>query len=351
MSETLLEVQNMTLELLMDGKPAPVLRDVSFKISVGEVLGLVGESGSGKSMSARTIMRLLPSGARPSGTVSFDDRDILTLGAEALRQVRLREIAMIFQDPRAFINPVYRIGDFLTEPLTAERGVSDDDARKQAIEVLQSVGIPDGERRLGQYPHELSGGLLQRVMIASAVLSEPRLLLADEPTTALDVTTQVGVMKVLMGKVRELGMSMLFITHDIELATAVCDRIAVMYAGEIVEARASHELVDTPRHPYTSGLIGSQPRIDVRMPQIPQINGRPLSAFEAPGGCAFQGRCHYVQDRCRTERQPLRELEDGLVRCNRAEEIGEQLIADLSGGRVGCGCSRSVSHRYRGRSR
>jgi oligopeptide/dipeptide ABC transporter ATP-binding protein len=330
--DPLIRLEGVTLDLLMDGRPAPVLRDVSFEIARGEVLGLVGESGSGKSMSARTIMRLLPSGARPSGSVNFEGRDVLSLSHEQLRQLRLRKIAMIFQDPRAFINPVYRIGDFLTEPLTAERGISKADANKQAVEVLASVGIPDGQRRLSQYPHELSGGLLQRVMIAAAVLCEPELLLADEPTTALDVTTQVEVMKVLIGKVRELGMAMLFITHDIELAVAVCDRIAVMYAGEIVEARPSEELVDGPRHPYTSGLIGSQPRIDVRMERMPQINGRPLSAFEAPGGCAFQGRCHYVQDRCRTELQSLRELDGGLVRCCRAEEIGAQLLAATDGG-------------------
>jgi oligopeptide/dipeptide ABC transporter ATP-binding protein len=330
--DSVLQVENLTLELQMDGKPAPILRDVSFKIGAGEVLGLVGESGSGKSMSARAVMRLLPPGARPSGTVTFNGQDVFSLSREALRQMRLKQIAMIFQDPRVYINPVYRIGDFLTEPLTAERGVSKEEADQRAVDVLASVGIPDGQRRLSQYPHELSGGLLQRVMIAAAVLTEPQLLLADEPTTALDVTTQVGVMRVLMGKVRELGMAMLFITHDIELAVAVCDRIAVMYAGEIVEVRGARELVDQPRHPYTSGLIGSQPRIDVRMPKIPQINGRPLSAFEAPGGCAFQGRCHYVKDACRTERQPLRELAGGLVRCNMAEQLGDQLKSDAAGG-------------------
>jgi oligopeptide/dipeptide ABC transporter ATP-binding protein len=229
---------------------------------------------------------------------------------------------MIFQDPRAHINPVRRIGDYMTEALRTNRDVPNAEAEDRAVDLLESVGIEDGGRRLRQYPHELSGGLLQRVMIATALLTQPRLLLADEPTTAVDVTTQAEVMAILDDLRREFRLAMLFITHNLELAAAVCDRTAVMYAGQVVEVRASSLLHDDPLHPYTAALAAARPDISATKDRLASIPGRPLSAFEAPSdACAFAPRCSHVRDACRQQRPPLIELDRGLTRCLRAEEL------------------------------
>jgi oligopeptide/dipeptide ABC transporter ATP-binding protein len=297
-----------------------VLRDVSLSLRAGESLGLVGESGSGKSMTARAIDRLLPPGAQTTGTITFDGADVAALSGGALRNYR-RQVAMVFQDPRAHINPVRTIGDFITEALRTNLDVSRPEAQRRAVRALADVGIEDGERRLEQYPHELSGGLLQRVMIAAALLTEPRLLLADEPTTALDVTTQAEVMAILDELRREQGMALLFITHDLDLADAVCDRTCVMYAGKIVEEQTSATLHRTPLHPYTASLSAARPAISGPPTRLAAIPGRPVSAFEAPAGCAFAPRCSFRQDRCTQSEPPLETLEHGLVRCIRAREL------------------------------
>jgi oligopeptide/dipeptide ABC transporter ATP-binding protein len=245
----------------------------------------------------------------------------MALTGAALRRFR-GEVAMIFQDPRAHINPVRRIGDFMTEALRSVQNVPDAEAERRAVGLLESVGIQDGRRRLRQYPHELSGGLLQRVMIATALLTQPRLLLADEPTTAVDVTTQAEVMAILDDLRREFRLAMLFITHNLELAAAVCDRTAVMYAGQIVEVRASSRLHDDPLHPYTAALAAARPDIAATVDRLAAIRGRPLSAFEAPpDACAFAGRCPHVRDQCLERRPALIELDGGLTRCVRAEEL------------------------------
>jgi oligopeptide/dipeptide ABC transporter ATP-binding protein len=295
----LLEVEGLTVKLGVEGAQRAVLRDVSISIRPGEALGLVGESGSGKSMTARAIDRLLPRGAEVSGQLSYEGADIMSLTGAALRGYR-NQVAMIFQDPRAHVNPVRRIGDFMTEALRTNLGVPTAEAHRKAADMLSQVGIADGERRLRQYPHELSGGMLQRVMIAAALLTEPKLLLADEPTTALDVTTQAEVMAILDDLRREFGLAMLFITHDLELAAAICDRTAVMYAGQIVEVRESELLHDDPLHPYTAALAAARPDIAQTAHRLAAIPGRPLSAFEAPDGeCAFAPRCPHVRD-CRS---------------------------------------------------
>jgi oligopeptide/dipeptide ABC transporter ATP-binding protein len=317
----LLDIESLTLRLSVEGRQQTVLHDVSLQIAPREVVGLVGESGSGKSMTARSIMRLLPAHAELGGAVRFDGRDVVGMTQQELRAFRTRDVAMVFQDPRAHINPVRRIGDFLTEALSSNLGVPRKDALARGARILREVGIADPERCLNQYPHELSGGMLQRVMIAAALLSEPALLLADEPTTALDVTTQSEVMALLQDISRERELAMLFITHDLELANAVCDRIGVMYAGQIVEDRRASDLRDEPLHPYTKALIASRPSIERRVERMPQISGRPLSAFEAPPGCPFQTRCPHVVDACRQDRPALRPLADGHVRCIRAEEL------------------------------
>ena len=290
----LLDVDGLTVLLPVEGAQRAVLRDVSLQIRPGEAVGLVGESGSGKSMTARAIDRLLPPGAQVQGQILFQGQDVGALAGGQLRAFR-NKVAMIFQDPRAHVNPVRRIGDFMTEALRTNQGVPAQDARQRAVAMLGQVGIEDGQRRLRQYPHELSGGLLQRVMIAAALLTEPALLLADEPTTALDVTTQAEVMAILDELRREYGLAMLFITHDLELAAAICDRTAVMYAGQIVEVRKSELLHGDPLHPYTAALAAARPDIAQQAPRLRAIPGRPLSAFEAPEGqCAFAPRCGYA---------------------------------------------------------
>jgi oligopeptide/dipeptide ABC transporter ATP-binding protein len=289
----LLEVSNLRVELIVEGRLQPVIHDLSLEIRAGDAVGLVGESGSGKTMTSRAIARLLPPGATVGGDIVFDGQPVLSMSPSQLRRYRTRGIAMIFQDPRAHTNPVRRIGDFLTEALVTTMDVPKDEARRRAVATLAEVGIDDGERRLRQYPHELSGGMLQRVMIAAALLAEPKLLLADEPTTALDVTTQAEVMGILDDLRRERGVAVLFITHDLELAAAVCDRTCVMYAGEIVEQQPSSTLNADPLHPYTAALLAARPRLDAPDERLPAIPGRPRSAFEVGDGCAFADRCPY----------------------------------------------------------
>jgi oligopeptide/dipeptide ABC transporter ATP-binding protein len=326
-SGALLEVDGLQVELPVEGRMQTVLHDVSLSVGVGEAVGLVGESGSGKSMTARAVGRLLPPGARTGGQIRYQDAEVGSLRGGGLRDFR-GEVAMIFQDPRAHINPVRSIGDFMTEALRTNRGAARGEARARAVRALADVGIEDGERRLGQYPHELSGGLLQRVMIASALLTEPRLVLADEPTTALDVTTQAEVMAILDELRRERGLALLFITHDLDLAGAVCDRTCVMYAGRIVESQRSTELEERPRHPYTAALSAARPAIEGAVHRLAAIRGRPVSAFEAPEGCAFAPRCEFAEDRCRARTPELRTIDGGTVRCVRADELAGTLARE-----------------------
>jgi oligopeptide/dipeptide ABC transporter ATP-binding protein len=325
----LLELDGVTVRLPVEGSMRAVLQDVSFAIRPGEALGLVGESGSGKSMTARAIDRLLPPGAAVTGGIRFGGSNVMALSGADLKRFR-GEVAMIFQDPRAHTNPVRRIGDFMTEALRTNARMRTGEAERQAVELLKSVGIDDGERRLRQYPHELSGGLLQRVMIATALLTKPRLLLADEPTTALDVTTQAEVLAILDNLRSGLRLAMLFITHNLELAAAICDRTVVMYAGQVVEVRESSRLHDQPLHPYTAALAAARPSIDATAHRLTAIKGRPLSAFEAPDdACAFTARCPHAADVCREGRPALVELDGGLTRCVRAAELFGQLKVQL----------------------
>ncbi|HYF11856.1 MAG TPA: ABC transporter ATP-binding protein [Actinomycetota bacterium] len=259
---SLLEVDGLGVTLEANGEPRPILTDVTFSIDAGETLGLVGESGSGKSMTARAIARLLPPGGTSSGRIHFDAVDVLGLTGADLRAYRAEDIAMVFQDPRAHTNPVRRIGDFLTESMR-ERGTPAADADGRARALLHEVGLEDAEL-MRRFPHEMSGGMLQRIMIAAALANEPRLLLADEPTTALDVTTQAEIIAILRRLQRSHALSVLFITHDLELAAATCDRICVMYAGTIVEVQRSDGLFRSPLHPYTAALLTSRPDIRLR---------------------------------------------------------------------------------------
>jgi peptide/nickel transport system ATP-binding protein len=325
MSERLLEIRDLRIDLPMQDELKPVIQEVSLGVAQGEAVGLVGESGAGKSMTSRAVICLLPPGAQVTGAILFDGHDVPAMNRETLRRYRAGDVAMIFQDPRAHVNPVRRIGDFLTEALVTNAGVAPADAEGRVTGLLRDVGIDDAGRRLRQYPHELSGGLLQRVMIASALAIAPRLLLADEPTTSLDVTTQSEVMAILDEQRRQRDLAMIFVTHDLELAAAVCDRIAVMYAGYIVEDRAATAMHESARHPYTAGLLASRPSPTTRSKRLWAIPGRPLSAYEVTDGCPFTTRCPFVVQHCRDERQVLREVDGGLVRCHRAEELRGRL--------------------------
>jgi oligopeptide/dipeptide ABC transporter ATP-binding protein len=321
MTDPLLQIDDLTVSLPVEGEMRTVLRDISLSITAGSAVGLVGESGSGKSMTARSIARLLPAGARCRGTIRFGGDDVLTMSGRALRILH-EQVAFVFQDPRAHVNPVRRIGDYMTEALRTLHGVSRADATARAIQQLSDVGVADGLRRLEQYPHELSGGLLQRVMIAAALLTDPRLLLADEPTTALDVTTQAEVMAILDELRRERGLAMLFITHDLDLASAVCDHLTVMYAGEIVEEQRADAIQRHAVHPYTQALVAARPDVNVTATRLRAVPGRPLSAFEAPDGCAFAARCDRAVDACRAHRPTLVATDGGRARCILVDENG-----------------------------
>jgi oligopeptide/dipeptide ABC transporter ATP-binding protein len=282
------------------------------------VLGLVGESGCGKTVTSLSILRLVPSppGRVTAGAIRFAGRDLLGLAFRELRHVRGGEIAMVFQDPMASLNPAFTVGNQLIEAQRLHRAVSRVAARARAEELLARVGIPDPGRRLDEHPHQFSGGMRQRVMIAMALANEPRLLIADEPTTALDVTTQAEVLDLLRSLQRELGMAVLFVTHDLGVVADFCDRLAVMYAGQIVETGRVDDVFAAPRHPYTEGLLASvpEPGVDRRLVAIPGTVPNP-GAF--PIGCRFHPRCRYAEDRCATDPVAL----TAGARCVRCHEL------------------------------
>ena len=283
---------------------------VSFDIAAGEILGLVGESGSGKSVSALSIMRLLPDGlARiAGGEIRFKDKDLLRLSALELRQLRGASIAMIFQEPMTSLNPLHRIGRQIAEPLVLHRGLSWAEALPRAIALLRRVGIPDSEQRADSYPHELSGGMRQRAMIAMALACDPKLLIADEPTTALDVTIQAQILDLLKSLQEETGMAILLITHDLGIVAEFADRVAVMYAGKIVEQAPVNVLFAKARHPYTEGLLRSMPEIDRDKPRLETIEGMVPHPRDWPSGCRFTPRCPNALDACAAEQPVLRDF-------------------------------------------
>lgn len=308
----LLHVDSLRLQLPQHDQP--LLRDVTLTIGEGEAVGLVGESGSGKSLTTRAVLRLTPKGASVSGAITYRGQNVLAFDDKRLRAWRATEVAIVFQDPRAHINPVRTVGDFLTEGIRTRNTTRRDD-EKRAADLLADVGVSSPDRRLRQYPHQLSGGLLQRVMIASTLLRSPELLIADEPTTALDVTTQSEVMAIIDELRRDRGMALLFITHDLDLASAVCDRIGVMYAGSVVENAAAEPLLDEPAHPYTASLLQCRPELGDRRKLRP-IPGRPISGIEVEAGCAFTPRCPAAMPQCATDTPVLQSAKHGHVACH-----------------------------------
>ena len=303
----LLEVRNLKTTFLTAAGVVRAVDGVSWDIEEGETVALVGESGCGKSVSALSVMRLIapPAGRIEGGEIVYKGRDLLTLSEEDMRSVRGREIAMIFQEPMTSLNPVLSIGRQLTEGLEIHLGMTPADARARAIELLGMVGIPDPARRLDQYPHHFSGGMRQRMMIAMALACNPSLILADEPTTALDVTIQAQILELMRDLSRRLGVAMLIITHNLCVVARYADRVNVMYAGRIIERATAAELYANPRHPYTLGLLRSVPRLDEpRRARLAPIEGQPPDLTRLPPGCAFAPRCAYRVERC-TEAPPL----------------------------------------------
>jgi peptide/nickel transport system ATP-binding protein len=298
----LLDVDDLSVTFARRGqRTVHAVDGVSFTVDEGEIVGLVGESGCGKSVTALAIMGLLPRqhGVRVSGRAVFDGTDLLRLDPRSMRDVRGRDVAMIFQDPLSSLNPVIPIGLQVTEVLVRHRGMSGDVARKEAAELLDRVGIPDPWRRLKEYPHQLSGGMRQRALIAMAVACRPRLLIADEPTTALDVTIQAQILELLKDLVRESGTALVMITHDLGVVAGLCDTINVLYAGRVVETASRRPLFGEPRHPYTVGLLGSIPRLDAgRGERLHPIRGSVRDVLPWPEGCAFAPRCDRRVDAC-----------------------------------------------------
>jgi len=306
MTGALLEVKHLKVEFPGRRGTLVALDDISFEIAPGEILGVVGESGAGKSLTGAAIIGLLdPPGRIAAGEIRFDGRRIDGLPYEEMRKVRGRHIGAIFQDPLTSLNPLYTIGRQLTETIQTHLPMSDAEARQRAIRLLEETGIQAAAQRVDQYPHQFSGGMRQRVVIALALAAEPRLIVADEPTTALDVSIQAQIIQLLKRLCREHGAAVMLVTHDMGVIAETCDRVAVMYAGRIVEIGPVHDVIHSSAHPYTAGLMGSIPAMDEDRERLLQIDGAMPHLNAIPRGCAFNPRCSQAFDRCRSERPDL----------------------------------------------
>lgn len=301
--EPILSVETLTVVFHTEAGTVQAVKDVSFMLAKGEIIGIVGESGCGKSVTASALMGLIPSppGEITAGRILFAGTDILALGAEQFRRLRGSAISMVFQDPMTSLNPVLSIGLQLAEGLMIHRSLSKRAAWQQAVDLLRLVGIPEPELRLRQYPHQLSGGMRQRIMIAMGLACDPRILIADEPTTALDVTIQAQIIELLKRLNRELQTSIILISHNLGVVAGLCSRVIVMYAGKIVETAAVTELYTDPQHPYTWGLLRSVPRLDGRLSRLKSIDGQPPDLLTPLSGCAYLPRCRYRMEICRQE--------------------------------------------------
>ncbi len=320
---SLLQVKNLVVEFPNRRGTLRAIDGISFDIAPGEILGVVGESGAGKSLTGASIIGLLePPGRIASGEVLLDGKRIDNLHNDELRHIRGRQIGAIFQDPLTSLNPLYSVGKQLTETIQAHLPVSNAEARKRAIDLLKDTGIPAAEQRIDHYPHQFSGGMRQRVVIALALAAEPKLIVADEPTTALDVSIQAQIISLLKNICKNRGAAVMLITHDMGVIAETCDRVAVMYAGRIVEIGPVHEVINRPAHPYTAGLMASIPDITQDREYLNQIDGAMPRLNAIPTGCAFNPRCPKVFDRCRVERPEL--MDAGVTRaaCWLVEKTG-----------------------------
>ena len=329
----LLEVNDLKTYFRTDDGIVKAVDGVSFNVEKGQTLGIVGESGSGKSVTCLTIMGLnAKRNTITSGSASFRGEDLLTMNGRRLRDIRGNDIAMIFQDPMTSLNPVHSIGKQLVEAILLHRDVTKSQARGRALELLKAVGIPRAERRIDDYPHQFSGGMRQRVMIAMALVNDPDLLIADEPTTALDVTTQAQILELMNRLQREFGSAIIIITHDLGVVAETADDVVVMYAARIAEQGTVDEIFKRPHHPYTWGLLGSLPRLDTDTERLVQIPGQPPSLLNPPRGCRFHPRCPYVMNICKQEEPELKEVSgdrDHLQRCWLDETTKDREAAKL----------------------
>lgn len=310
-SAPLLDVKHLTTEFQTAAGTIIANNQVSISVAPGKTLGIVGESGSGKSVLCRSILRILPSAKTTGGEIWFNGRDMLTLSESEMQAIRGVEIGMIFQDPMTSLNPVWRIGDQITESLRVHKGVRGKQAREAGIELLRQVGIPSPQTRIDEYPHRLSGGMRQRVTIAMAIACQPKLLLADEPTTALDVTIQDQILALLVQLQEQTGMSIVMISHDMGVVAETTDTVAVMYAGRVVEMAATERVFRAPKHPYTVGLLNSIPRIENKLDRLVAMKGQPPNLLRLPKGCPFADRCPVATPDCAETPVTLREVAPG----------------------------------------
>ncbi len=333
MVEPLLSVQNLSTSFFTSEGVVQAVNDVSYDVMPGETLGLVGESGSGKSVSALSLLRLIPNppGKIVNGEVWFDGEELMTVDDSRMREIRGNDIAMVFQEPMTSLNPVLTIGRQLTEAIELHMGLNRNQANERAIELLNMVGIPAAEQRLFDFPHQFSGGMRQRVMIAMALSCDPKLLLADEPTTALDVTIQAQVLEVMARLSRELGTAVIVITHNLGVVARYADRVNVMYGGRIVESGEAGDIYARPKHAYTLGLLESVPRLDERTGRLIPIEGTPPDLTNMPEGCSFAPRCRFATDQCVTERPILQEYAPGhTVACWNSDAVAVEAEIILS---------------------
>jgi peptide/nickel transport system ATP-binding protein len=329
----LLEVKDLSTSFTTEDGVLKAVQGVTFSVEKGQTLGIVGESGCGKSVTCLTIMGLNPRRTTTSsGEALWKGEDLLTAKPSKLREIRGDEISMIFQDPMTSLNPVHTIGRQLVEAVLLHRDVTKRVARARALELLKAVGIPHAEQRIDDYPHQFSGGMRQRVMIAMALINDPDLLIADEPTTALDVTTQAQILSLMKRLQDDFGSAIIMITHDLGVVAEIADDIVVMYAANVVEQAEVHDLFHRPQHPYTWGLMGSLPRLDADVERLTQIPGQPPSLLRPPNGCRFHPRCPYVMEVCKTtvpELLPTQRDHEHLQRCHLDEETKEREAAKL----------------------
>ena len=319
---SLLEVNDLKTYFYTDSGVAKAVDGVSFSLEKGKTLGIVGESGCGKSVTSLSIMRLVDpvTGRNEGGTILFEGRDILKLDEKEMQKIRGDKISMIFQEPMTSLNPVFTVGYQIQDSLMLHKGLDKKASRAKARELLEMVGIPEAEKRLDEYPHQLSGGMRQRVMIAIALSGDPQLLIADDPTTALDVTIQAQIMQLLRDLQQQLHMSIIIITHDLGVIAEMADEVAVMYAGDIVEKANTRDLFDDPMHPYTIGLMNSIPDVNKNIDRLNTLDGLVPSLYDMPRGCRFAPRCKYACPECEKERIQLTTLPNGRqVRCRRFE--------------------------------
>jgi oligopeptide/dipeptide ABC transporter ATP-binding protein len=325
LSNKLLEIENLQTQFFTSAGVVKAVDGITYDVAPGETVAVVGESGCGKSVGAMSILRLIPNppGRIVGGHIRFDGKDLLTLSDDEMRKIRGRDIGMIFQEPMTSLNPVISIGRQLTETVEHHLGMSREDAMKRARELLGLVGISEPERRLVQYPHHLSGGMRQRVMIAMALACNPKLIIADEPTTALDVTIQAQILELMKNLTRDLGVAMIIITHNLGVVARYADRVNVMYAGRIIESGTAEEIYHNPKHPYTLALLRSVPRMDQpRGSKLQPVDGQPPDLTKLDDGCSFRPRCAFATEQCARARPGLEEVREGhIVACWEKENV------------------------------